>query len=365
MRHVKLPAQTIWGIVTVAGDPTIPLAYIQRFNTRYQEFAAPDNGAKYIERIIPADEVIHWKLNAEEDEIRGRSETYAALPWHLKYRNHWEAQIEKDYATAAYAYVAFVEGNDAQVRQFVAQHVPHHRPKPGHTRVFNSKVKSFEVVESDKNSPSGPGSTSEGILNALSANYGFAKEYFGVDGNRTRGGAVTSAGPAEKSFEDRQDDFGEVVRQCYQDAIDAAVAFGIIPQGDANGNAADLSFTVNFPEIIKADSQTKVLLLAVGRAQGALSLKTFAQQWANSVDLGHDYDYEAEMAQIAVEKAAGIGLPPMPKNFDPIDAPTPPGDGSDVPDPRSANGQQQIRRDDLSPEVEAYMRERGAIVVYP
>ncbi|MBD5635514.1 MAG: hypothetical protein IAI49_13640, partial [Candidatus Eremiobacteraeota bacterium] len=240
VRHVKLPAQTIWAIVTLAEDITTPLYYVQRYYTRSQMYAQPDNGARYIERLIPADQVIHWKLNAEEDEVRGRSETYAALPWHLKYRNHWEAQIEKDYAAAAYAFVAFVEGNDAQVRKFVAQNIPRHRPRPGHTRVFNSKVKSFEVVSSDKNSPSGQGSTSEGILNALSANYGFAKEYFGVDGNRTRGGAVTSAGPAEKSFEDRQDDYGDIVRQEYQDAIDAAVAWGTIPLVDATGKPTDL-----------------------------------------------------------------------------------------------------------------------------
>jgi len=304
----RLPERTIWYVVTLAQDPDTILYFVQRYRTAYQPMATPDNPAEYIDRIIPAEEVLHYKLNADLGETRGRSDIYAALPWHFKYRDHWEAQIEKDYASAAYTNVAFVEGNEQQVRRFIETSLPKRRPKPGSTLVFNSKVKDYKVVSSDKNSPSGTGSTNEGILNALAANYGIAKEYLGVSGNRTRGGAVVSEGPAQKTFEDGQDDYAELLRLVYQAAIDEALRAGILPAG------VDQSFSIEYPDIIKGDMAAQVQQLVVGRNQGWVSHKTSALKWAAATEFA-DYDFDKEMAQIEAEKAAGIGLPALPVAF--------------------------------------------------
>jgi len=339
LKATNLPAQTIWEIVTLAEDNSVALYFIQRYRTRFQQFSQPDNPVQYIERMIPANEVLHFKLNADLGEVRGRSSIYAALPWHLKFRNHWEAQIEKDYASAAYTYMAKVQGNDAQVRQFIATSIPKTRPRPGSTRVFNEKVLEYKVITSDKNSPAGTGSTNDGILNVLAANYGFAKEYFGVSGNRTRGGAVIADGPAQKTFENGQDDFAELLNPLYEAVIDEHQRWGNIPAG------IDTSFGIIFPDIIKADSLPKVQLMVVGRSQGFISHRSAAQIWAGALDLG-DFDYDAEQQQIETERGEGIGLPAMPSSFNDTIDPKNSGQGGAAQDPRSASGAAAVRADD-------------------
>lgn len=352
MDHVKISPPTIWEIHTEPENVDAPIDYVQRYRTRYQLFAP--GLSRWVERVIPAREILHYKINADDDEVRGRGDPYAALPWHLRFTNYWDARAEKDYATAAFQYYALLDDTMAGVKRFIANSVPQGRPAPGGWLVFNNKVKEVGVVKGEAGASSGPGSSDNGLLNTVAMNYQISKTYLGVEGNSSRAGAAIMVGPAEKGFEDRQDDAAAIFGEMIDDVLAEAQAAGLIEAGEDA-----LDYRIEFPTIIRADADQRIKNVVVGRTQGWVSHETGARMWASEMDIGDTYDYADEQTKIKAEAEKGITLPAPLKT----DAPgadwgsTQPGNapGSSGPDdpsaPRgdSSRGARQIRRQDQAP----------------
>lgn len=300
----KLPAPSIWEIHTDAEDVDEVIEYVQRYRTRSQLFAP--QLTEYIDRVIPAEEVIHYKLNADDDEVRGRGDPYGALAWHERFTNFWDAEAEKDYATSAFQFYAKLNGTSGDVKRFLETSVPKGRPSPGGWLVFNDKVDDVGVVKGDTSAPAGRGSSNDGLLNIIAANYQISKTYLGVEGYQSRAGAAIQVGPAEKGFEERQDDIGALMGLVYDRVITNAQAGGLIPE---DYTEEDLAYQINFPAIIKADSDVRIKNIVVGRTQGFVSHQTGAEMWATEMDAADTYNYEDEQERIKAEAAEGITLP--------------------------------------------------------
>ena len=322
---LKLPAQSIWEIWTQAENTNAPIAYIQRYTTRYQLYN-PDT-VHYISRELPASDVLHFKINAEDDEIRGRGDAYANLGWHRRLTKFWNATIQKEAAAASYQFdVTLKNATQTQVDSYAKGSIPDGEPEPGGSFVHNDDV-AIQVLAPKSGAPSANGSAADGITNVLAVGYGFTKEYFGISGNRTRGGALVASEPSAKAFEERQDDWAQFLDDLYREVIDEAVNCGRLPSN------IDRTFKVRFPSIIKADAVQRTELLQVGRENGYISAETAGPVWASEVEI-EDYDWGDEQEKIAAEKAKGI-LPPgqavLPTGFDNIDPKALPGGGAPVP----------------------------------
>jgi len=391
---LKVPAQSIWEIWTQAENTNAPIAYIQRYTTRYQLYN-PDT-MHYISREIPATDMLHFKINAEDDEIRGRGDAYANLGWHARLLKFWNATIQKEAAAAAYQFdVTLKNATQTQVDSYAKGSIPDGEPEPGGSFVHNDDV-TIQVLAPKSGAPSANGSASDGITNVLAVGYGFTKEYFGISGNRTKGGVLVASEPSAKAFEERQDDWSQFLDDLYREVIAEAIRFGLLPAD------VDQTFKVRFPSIIKSDAVARVELLQVGRENGYISAESAGPVWASEVEI-EDYDFEDEQALIEAEKARGI-VPPgsqqLPSGFDTIDpkttptapvptlGPTPtsptvtkrvmgipkgglPRLGSPKDDPAGMAGGAAIRKDQANAESAALaeamqlLRASGAVVILP
>lgn len=358
----SLPANTIAAFVTAADDVGQLYYVVQRYPTRSQQYAPPVGPSqRFVHREIPANEITYCKVNCTDEEVYGRSDIYANLGWHKKFRDYWDAEVEKAQAAAAQQFDHTVEGTDAAVRHYMQTGLPTGRPRAGGQFVHNDKVK-IAVVGSEAHDTSGQGSTFEGLLTVLAMGYGFAKEYFGVVGSRARGAVQASTEPSSKAFEERQDEIGDFLDELIGKVVDNAYRAGLIPS-----SAKDLGFRVQFPAIIKADSATRIKNLEFGIQNKMVSLRTASGVWASEMDMDDTYDFEDEQALIAEEEEMGLGPPALAQSMGGIDptntlvqkvqpnqvadgaggAPTP-GDGNqpgDVPNPQTAVGAAQIKKD--------------------
>lgn len=295
----KLHAATIWEIVTDAEDPLEVFWYVQRFQTRTVLYAqnVPAAATRWIERTIPASDVLHVKINADESDVRGISDLYPALGWMKRLRDYFDAVVQKEYAAAAYQWHYKVTGGGQSDIDRIAAAAAQ-VPQPGSSFTTNDKV-DVQAVSADTKQAVGNGSTYEALVNHAALSCGLTKEYFGAASHMARASALIATEPAAKTFERRQDVMSAALEQLIDDVIAEAVRCGKLP---ANAN---LEFQVVFPSIIKADASARITLLKLGEAMGWISKETAANQYAEEADLD-DYDFDDEMSKIQQE----IGIDP-------------------------------------------------------
>lgn len=365
--HVReLPPMTIWDVVCGAEDIEEVFYYIQRWQSIVHPYGGPPaSDVRWIERNIPATEVIHVKINAAPGELRGRGEMHALLV-HLKRLSDYEnALVLKEKAAAAYQWHYAVTGGAADVARIQAAVQQNADPIPGSSFVTNDVVKVEAVASAIRANQTGSGSTYEAILNDIAIGFGFSLDYFGSSGHSTRASSLVKNEPSTKTIEDWQELVGgDIIIPLVREAI---------AEGKRCGDrrlieAEDHDFAVLFPAVARADSQTRVTLICRGESMNYISKRTAAQLYAAEMDFD-DYDFDFEQETIGDESddtaTASIshdfeqvkkGLPePTDVAFGPGEvpdpafagaAPAPPsGVDTDPANPVSAAGAKKIARD--------------------
>ncbi len=375
-----LPPETMWEIVTDAEDPMQVYWYVQRFQTRVVLYAPQLDAARtrWIERTISNKDVIHVKVNAKESDVRGRSDMYPALGWMKRLRSYFDAIVQKEYAAAAYQWHYKVTGGLPDI-QNVANQIPGATADPGSSFVTNSLV-DITAVSSAVRAVAGNGSTYEALVNHIAITFGLSKEYFGASSHANRASALVATEPAAKRFEERQSVISAFMRRLYSDVIEEARRYGLLD------GVSDFGFQLNFPSIIKADSQARMTMLIQGESMGYWSKETAATQAAGEVEIDN-YDFGDERKKTTEEigvdpckliaQSAAMtkkGLPePGDVAFDPKEVPNPTYAGTDAGDasPTSATGAAKIRSEiggggasSLESLAEA-ARTQGALVILP
>jgi hypothetical protein len=403
----SLPPETIWEIVTDSEDPMTVFWYVQRYQTRYVMFAPPGLDAaktRWIERMLPAEDVLHVKINAKESDVRGRSDLFPALGWMKRLRDYFDALIQKEYAAAAYQWKYIIDGGAADIQRVMASVIPSGRPQPGSYFAANKHV-DVEAVASGVKTVSGQGSAYESLLNHIAIAFVLSKSYFGADSHENRASALVATEPTAKHLETRQDVIGWMYEQILDRVIDEAKRFGLLD------GVKDFTYKATFPSIIKADAATRAGLIREAEASGYISKQTAAEAFAGEAELD-DYDFDTEMEKLKTELGPGQnplqliahdmqmvkkGVPEeRDVAFDPGEVPNPgaadarpaqppstPGKTPPKPDagnasPTSAAGAAKIRNergrggaeDSTTMESDDHAfreaaRKRGAIVIYP
>ncbi len=294
----SLPPETIWEIVTDAEDPLTVYWYVQRYNTRYVLFAPPGLEAaqmRWIDRMIPAAEVVHIKINAKESDVRGRSDMFPALGWMKRMRDYFDAIIQKEYANAAYQWWYQINGGAADIARIASTVIPTERPMPGSYFLSNDQVK-IQAVNSQIRAVGGQYSAYDALLNHISLPFGLNKTYFGADTHTNRASALVATEPTAKHLENRQ----EIIGYAYRCVIDRVI-------GEARKHAlpilngvTDWGFKTSFPSIIKADAAARAQMIRQGEASAYFSKKTAAEYFAGEAEI-EDYDFDTEMQGIQAE----------------------------------------------------------------
>lgn len=399
-----MPPETIWEIITDADDALDVYAYVQRYMTRVVLFAQniPAARARWIERTIPADEMIHVKINAKESDVRGRSDLFPALGWMKRLRDYLDAKVQKEYASAAYQWDYLIKGGGQNdIVRIASSVIPAVQPEPGSFFLHNDLVEVKPVQSGVRSTGSEGDVTYETLLNQIALAVGLTKEYFGAASHMARASALIATEPAAKLFESRQDVIADFITKLLIKVIQEAQAGGILAEDVAT------DFRVVMPAIVKADAQARATMIANAEASNYITHRRAAEETINELEIDN-YDYDEEMNELRAEMAPnpeGVIEPwqitskngqqvkkgtPTPKDvaFNPGEVPdpsfaggddgdpTPPGAGIDpaAVSPTSAVGAKNIRdqqgrggKQDTTT-MEAAIREArksGAIVIIP
>ena len=388
---------TIWEIVTDAEDVNDVYAYAQRYQTRTQQITIGQDAAmsRYIERIIPADKILHAKVNASEWDIWGRSDIFPALGWAKRRRDYLDAAVQKEQAAASYQWHYKTQGGSADVSRIAAA-IGGAAPIPGSSFVTNAAVDVEAVKPATTGGIAKEGGTYECLINEIAVAFGLSKDYFGAASRNTRASALIATEPAAKRFEQRQGVISAFIEALMQDVVDEARNHGLIQPQDDEDDKIDESFRVVFPTIITADSDTRIKQLNGAVASGVIGHKRYAEEYSGELELD-EYEYDAEMNAIkdeigvegwmlANKDAAPVkrALPsiddpafdpgrvanPADKNVTPGGAPAPAGDATD---PTSQAGKTAIKnvlgsgdqRGMGVHEAARVLSESGAVVILP
>lgn len=306
----------IWEVVTWPEDPDQPLYYVWVAPTAYQIYTSMGGqqgvpSSKFIFQTIPADQIMHYKINEVTGEKRGRSDLFPVLGFLKRLRDSVNYSLIALQKQASYCIDTTIEGSQADLDAYIADQQAQGTIAPaGSEFVHTNKIKrQYMGVEGGR---SGNSSTFDWCLSMVASGLGIPISYFGthLSGGQTRASAIVATEPVAKKFENRQDIYRRVIQDLWDYAMEWA-GLGFVP------------CEVTFPEIITQDRSQKLRDLVLSEQQGWISPKRAATIAAKELNLS-DYDFELEKQDIA-EQVPESPVAPAPLTAPPQLKPSPTG----------------------------------------
>lgn len=375
-RMVPLEPSTIWEIVTDPENLDDVKLYWQQYQTPYQLVGDPETNTpttKYIIRHIPADEIVHTKINASSTEKFGRSDLFPVLGWLKRLRDYYDAETLKAIIQAAFAWDFTLKGGGVDVQavsNYAAQQPPPDLKRPGQAMYHNDAVE-VKPLQADKiATSSGSIGIGDGLLGLIAVALGLAKDYFGVTSRGSIGAdpSKTATEPTVKHVEARQRVIAHWIERVAGKVVAIAQEEGRLPRtvvvadeqatikeaikrlrrGDLVGafNAISMAVTggkevaldptvmVTFPDIVKADRSSLIEDVERAESNNYLSKRQAATLVGAAFQID-DYEFDEVQAEIETEgkqmiAKTGEQVPKgMPSLSDTVFAP------GDVPNPNA------------------------------
>lgn len=301
---------TIWEIITYPEDISRVIAYQQIFPTQWQTYTANGvPGTKFIYQQLPADDVMHFKVNSVSNEKRGRSDLFPVLSYLKRLRDAVNYSLVAEMKNSAWCIDTTIEGGAADIAAYIkSQQALGTIPAAGSEFVHSKKV--TREYRSNGASGSHANPVFEWCLSMVAIGSGIPTTYFGthLSSGQTRGSSIVATEPVAKVFEDRQAVYERVLKAVWKRLM------------SRYGLRAEVDFT--FPEIITQDRSAKLKDLALAQSEGWFSTKRVAGIAAQEFGVD-DFDYDAE--KLDTEIGVPGQLPPIMG-------------GSPLTDPAGANG---------------------------
>lgn len=290
-------------IVTYPEDITRKLFYVWLAPTQYQMYTqgVGENAGKvttalkFIYRQIPADQFLHYKLNAVSNEKRGRSDLFPILGYLKRLRDSVNYNMVALQKQAAWAIDTTIDGNQKDINAYADSQKALGTVTQAGSEFIHSKAVTRTFL-SNVAGRTGSSDVFEWCLSMIAAGFQIPVSYFGThhSGSQTRASAIVGTEPVAKKFEMRQyhmeiviKDLWEYLMQCFAISADCEVTF---------------------PEIITQDRSTKLKDLALAELQNWISPKRAAEIAAKELGIT-DYNYASEQADRKAEQA---DAPPPP-----------------------------------------------------
>lgn len=317
--RVMDPSQ-FWDYITQPEDITDILAWQWVTPTQWQLYTGVTNGpdagknvkgSSFIYQQIPADQIIHTKVNCVSNEKRGRSDLFPILGYLKRLRDTVNYSIIAMQKTSAWSMDTTIEGSMSDLQNYLMdQQNIGVIPPAGSEFIHTNKIKR-EYLSNSATSHGGEPSAFIWCLNMIAAGCGIPISYLGthLSGGQTRASAVVGTEPVAKLFENRQQTMEQTIRKLVH----------IVMQAN-NIDEYDCKFT--WPEIVTQDRSQKLKDLYLAETAGWFSPKRSGTM--ASKEFGQDdYDWENERSDIDAEQAEEA---PTPLTSPPASAqpPTPP-----------------------------------------
>lgn len=290
---------TVWEIITYPEDITRVIAYQQVFPTQYQIYTAKDGGStvpssKFVIQQIPADQVMHYKVNCASNEKRGRSDFYPSFGFMKRLRDTIQYLVIQEQKNAAWAIDTTIEGSATDIDNYVQDQQSQKTISPaGSEFVHTSKITRQYLANTGGSSGTGGMSPAvSSCLDMIMASQQIPTSYLGLSnsGGSTRAGALVGTEPVTKKFESRQLVYENIIRDLFKWVT----------------GTTDCEIT--FPELITQDRSQKIKDTIMANEVGVISHEMMCNIIAK--ELGYNsYDYKTEQETIKEEDALKMDEP--------------------------------------------------------
>ena len=293
MLKVKsLDTATILEIVSDPADLEHVFYYHQQFATPYNIYTAANvPGTRYIIRQIPANDILHIKLNVFDNEKRGRSDLYTVIGWLKRLKDLINANVIKAYFQACYSWDYSIKGSPTEVKKF-QQKNRNKVPVPGSSYYHNENIIRSMI------SPTGRGGAGvdtdmQGLLNKIALGVGISPTYLLGSFGASRGAVLTETEPSSKFFFERQGIWDEILH-------DFSKRLFIWLREKKGVEIKDTSVEFSFPQINPIDKVSLINLLTQAKQNKWFTDKRCATLFAKELAVT-SYDYDEEKQEIVTE----------------------------------------------------------------
>lgn len=287
-----------WDICTAPEDINRVMFYQLVYPTQWQSYTSPDMPtSKFVFQQVPADQVIHTKINSVSNEKRGRSDLFAVLGYLKRLRDSVNYSIIGMQKAAAWSIDTEIDGNSEDLLAYEnSQKSMGTIPTAASEFIHTKKVKRTYLG----NQAAGRGGNSnafEWALSMVCVGIRIPLSWFGTHiGNATnRASAIVSTEPVAKMIESRQILVERFVKQLFK----------IITDSECE---------VTFPQIISQDSSQQIKNIITAETQGYIKKARAAEMVAKELNIT-DFDYDKEKAEVE----AAMTMPQQ--NQNPLSAP--------------------------------------------
>lgn len=329
-RWESVDPSTIWDIITDPEHVNDAYYYYQSYPTAYQMFtgfsvpgqpgAAKQKASDYIVRQIPANKILHMKLNCVSNEKRGRSTLFPILGWLKRIKDLYNAQVIREWLYSSFIWDVTVKGSAAEVTAYAGQFP--NMPPPGSPYIHNEAVTLAPMAALPSTGSKGGSSMGEELICFIAVSCQIPKEFLNVisTGGGSRAQALTAAEPFTKMIEDIQARWEGFITEIFKT---------VMIQNGLDYKEGDVE--VLFPSVTKDTTTEMGKNLSLAETMGWLSKRTAAEMFAKELNIT-SYDFEDEQGKIKEDEQAG---------FDKTGQPQPPA-GRFGNDPKADDGESEI-----------------------
>lgn len=286
-------------IVTYPEDITRPLFYVWLQPTQYQIYtsglhsvgssaAPPQPTLKYIYRQIPANEMLHYRVNCMSNEKRGRSDLFPVFNYLKRMRDAIDYGMISMQKVSAWSIDTTVDGDQTDIDAYISDQAQLGTIPPPGSEFIHSKG-----IERKYNGNQHASSHSSDLfswnLSCIAAGTQIPVSYFGthMSGGQTRASALVATEPVAKKMEKRR----EVIKRILRDLWKYCMECGGLPAVDVN---------VIFPELITQDRSQK--LKDIQTCQQSRWIKPERAATLAAKEMGiQNYNYAEELKDMKAE----------------------------------------------------------------
>lgn len=290
-------------VVTYPEDITRPLMYIWLQPTQYQIFtggfgqdkdspAMPANTQptlKFIYRQIPAEQMMHIKINCVSNEKRGRSDFFPIFNYLKRLRDAVDYHMIALEKVSAWAIDTTVEGDQTDIDAYIADQQRLGTIPPAGSEFVHSKGIT-RAYQGNKDASSHSSDVLQWALSMACAGYGVPTSWLGthLSGGQTRASALVATEPVTKRMEHRRE---ILKRDVIQKLWDLCMMRAGLPRVDCD---------IIFPELITQDRSAKLKDLQLAQQMRWLSPQRVATMAAKEFQ-AQKYDYSNELKDMEQE----------------------------------------------------------------
>lgn len=278
----------VWEIVTYPEDITRVLYYQVVSPTQYQIYSGRYGDAqvpslKFIYKQIPAEEMMHFKVNSVSNEKRGRSDLFPVFGYMKRLRDSVNYSIISLQKAAAWSIDTEIQGSQQDITNYINDQKSQGTIAPaGSEFVHTNKIKR-EYLSNDGASRGQSSGAFDWTLSMIASGLGLPISYFGthLSGGLNRASAIVATEPTAKLFEKRQLVYERILNS-YWTRLFQSLGWKEIPE-----------CKITFPEIITQDRSAKLKDLAMAEMSGWINKKTAATIAAKELEITN-YDFTKE-----------------------------------------------------------------------